>query len=404
MSKPRKILHLDLDAFFCAVEELLNPELAGIPFAVGGKPDQRGVVASCSYPARKYGIHSAMPMSQAVRRYPDLIIIPQNFKAYGEYSRKVMAILRDMTPLVEQISIDEAFLDVTMRHESAESIAHQLQATIATELQLPCSIGVATNKLVAKIANNIGKSEAQQTNDGTPNAITIVAAGEESAFLSPLSVRELWGVGPRMAEQLRMLGIHTIDDIARWPADDLERRFGKNGADIAQRARGVDERPVETDHEAKSISKEVTFTRDVHEEDALRRTLRTLSDGVGRQVRKSDLTGTTIKLKMRWSDFTTISRQMTLPNPTNLDKVIFDAAYQLFKEAWPKGKAVRLLGVGMSGFVEPVYQLGLWDKPVEQEHDARLQDTLDTLRDRFGESAIRRGSGIRRRKSSDSGL
>ncbi|MBZ0281417.1 MAG: DNA polymerase IV [Anaerolineae bacterium] len=395
--RPRKILHLDLDAFFCAVEEGRDPALRGLPFAVGGKPDQRGVVASCSYAARRFGVRSAMPMPQAIRHCPKLVIVPAHHAAYGEVSGKVMALLREMTPFVEQISIDEAFLDVTLLPENIEVLARRLQATINGELGLPCSVGAASNKLVAKIANNQGKdrklTDPNRAEASPPNAILIVPPGQEAAFLAPLPVRELWGVGPKTAEQFARLGIQTIGDLARWSEADLARRFGKNGADLARHARGIDDRPLETEAETKSVSKETTFTHDVKDAETLHRTLRALSDGVGRRLRKDGLQGTTIKLKLRWSDFTTFTRQVTLPHPTHHDNEIYDAALALLEKAWQKGRAVRLIGVGVSSFEGGAFQRGLWDEPVSEE-DERLESTLDKLRDRFGESIVKRGSDL----------
>lgn len=389
----RKILHLDLDAFFCAVEEQHDPSLRGKPFAVGGRPDERGVVASCSYPARVFGVRSAMPMSQAVRLCPDLLIVSHRRGAYSDMSRRVMAILHDTTPFVEQLSIDEAFLDVTLLPDPAEDIARRLQARINSELDLPCSIGVASNKLVAKIANNVGKAEKRGPTP--PNAIKVVPPGQEAAFLAPLSATELWGVGPRTAERLADLGIRTIGDLARWPEADLERRYGKQGRDLSRRARGLDDRPVETEQATRSVSAEVTFTKDIGQEESLRETLRRLSEDVGRRLRKSGLRGRTVHLKLRWPDFTTLTRQVTLPHPTDQDKVITLAATALFEKNWHQAAPVRLLGVGVSGFDEEPYQLGLWDQP--DEEDRRLQDTLDALRDRFGSRAIRRASDLKRR-------
>ena len=225
---PRTILHLDLDAFFCAVEEQHDPSLAGKPFAVGGRPEERGVVASCSYAARKSGIHSAMPMSQARRRCPTLLIVPSHFASYRAASTQVMARLKALTPLVEQLSIDEAFLDVTALETPGEMLARQLQQTIRDELGLPCSLGVATNKLVAKIATDVGKAAAHT--GSAPNALCVVPPGTEAAFLAPLPTRTLWGVGPRTVEQLAALGIRTIGDLARHPLPSLIRQFGKHGA------------------------------------------------------------------------------------------------------------------------------------------------------------------------------
>jgi DNA polymerase-4 len=389
---PRKILHLDLDAFFCAVEENLDPSLRGKAFAVGGRPDARGVVAACSYAARVYGVHSAMPMAQAMHLCPDLIIRPNRRGVYGETSRDVMAILHDLTPLVEQLSIDEAFLDVTMHADSAADLARKLQGRINAELKLPCSLGVASNKLVAKIANTVGKAKARS--GVPPNAITVVPPGDEATFLAPLPATELWGVGPKTAEQLKRLGITTIGEIARWPETDLIRRFGQHGRDLARHARGLDVRPVETERDAKSISQETTFTRDVSDRTTLTHTLRRLADGVGRQVRKEGLAGTTIKLKLRWSDFTTLTRQLTLKHTTDGDNEIYAVAEHLLDQHWPRGKPVRLIGVGVSGFAAPRRQLSLWESAGSLDEERRLQDTLDDLRDRFGGDAIRRASDL----------
>lgn len=389
----RKIIHLDLDAFFCAVEEGRSPALRGQAFAVGGRPDQRGVVSSCSYAARQFGIHSALSMAQAVRLCPHLIIVPPHFDAYRAASQQVMARLHNLTPLVEQISIDEAFLDVTMLRDDVERIARGLQADIRDGLGLPCSLGVATNKLVAKIATNTGKASAKR--DQPPNAILVVPPGTEAAFLAPMSIRELWGVGPKTAEQLGHLGIHTIGDLARWSPADLERRFGKHGAELSERARGIDTRPVEPESETKSISREITFARDVADGGRLRRTLRRLAEEVGRRTRREGLRGTTIKIKLRWSDFTTLTRQVTLDAATQHDDDIHRAALALFDKAWIHGKPVRLIGVGISGFDDGGQQLSLWDGgDVKASESQRLESTLDDLRERFGDRIIRRGSDL----------
>jgi DNA polymerase-4 len=389
--RARKILHIDLDAFFCAVEEQRDPSLHGKPFAVGGRPDQRGVVASCSYAARQFGVRSAMPMSRALRLCPLLLIVHHHFDLYHAASDKVMDILRNTTPLVEQISIDEAFLDVSGLPEAAEVIAHRLQAKINETLDLPCSLGVATNKLVAKIANNVGKSGAQA--GMPPNAIKVVPPGQEAEFLAPLPAGDLWGIGPKTAERLAELGLHTIGDLARWPEDDLARRFGKGGVEMSLHARGIDDRPIETEHEIKSISNETTFARDVSDRETLTHTLRVLVDEVGRRLRKSGLSGTTVHIKLRWSDFTTLTRQVTLRQPIDLDSEIYAAALQLFEKNWPDGKPVRLIGVGVSGFEQPARQLGLWDAP--NRPSERLQSALDELRERFGDEAIRRADDLK---------
>ncbi len=388
---PRTILHLDLDAFFCAVEEQRDPTLRGIAFAVGGQPDQRGVVASCSYPARRFGVRSAMPMAQALRLCPNLMIVPHHYKDYRNTSRQVMELLHDLTPLVEQISIDEAFLDVTGLSPSGFEIAKRLQTTIHQRLNLPCSLGVASNKLVAKIANNISKSRAQ--GDGPPNAILVVPPGKEAAFLAPLPARELWGIGPKTEARLKQLGITTIGDLAQCSEKQLRHLFGKVGTDLTRRARGIDERPVETLHEAKSISKEITFSSDVRDADILIKTLRTQVEEVGWQLRQAELSGTTVKIKLRWSDFTTITRQVTLTQPTDQNREIFLAAQTLLEQTWPPGKPVRLLGVGISGLDTPRQQLSLWEDEDRTRH-RRLQATLDELRTRFGKQMVKRGSDL----------
>lgn len=391
-SKTRKILHLDLDAFFCAVEEQLNPELRGKAIAVGGKPDERGVVSSASYPARKYGVRSAMPMAQALRLCPHLIVVGQTRGVYGQRSRAVMEILRDTAPLVEPLSIDEAFMDATILPGRMENIARDLQLRIKRELDLPCSLGGASNKLVAKTANTVGK--ARQPKDTPPNAITVVPAGGEAAFMAPLPLRQLWGVGPKTAETLSNLGLTTIGEVANWSEEALTRRLGRLGGEIWRRAQGIDHRPVLTAHETKSISKEVTFAQDVADENELKLTLRRLSDGVGRQARKAGLAGSTVKIKLRWTDFTTLSRQTTLDQPTDLDGEIFANARDLFDRSWKPGRPVRLLGVGLSGFGKVMRQKGLWLESADEKQEEDLLGALDRLRDKYGEKMIRRASDL----------
>jgi DNA polymerase-4 len=384
---PRTILHLDLDAFFCAVEELHDPSLRGKAFAVGGRPEGRGVVASCSYAARQFGVRSAMPMSQALRFCPGLLVISHHFGNYGEMSEKVMERLNDLSPLVEQISIDEAFVDISDLREPTEAIARRLQKRVNDELGLPCSVGVATNKLVAKIATEVGKKTAKK--ESPPNAVTIVPPGTESAFLEPLAATMLWGVGPKTASKLAEIGIKTIGDIAHHPAEDLVRRFGENGRDLARRARGMDDSPISTGHEAKSISQETTFAHDLRDDKLLADKLRKLSAQVGRRLRQAGIAGVTVKLKLRWPDFTTLTRQVTLSQPTDQDEEIYHLALDLMGKVRPTGKAVRLIGVGVSGLGTPLRQLGLWD--ADSEKSRRLQEALDTVRARFGEKAIQRG-------------
>jgi len=386
--EPRKILHLDLDAFFCAVEEQHNSSLEGQAFAVGGRPESRGVVSSCSYTARQLGIHSAMPMSQAVRLCPQLIIIPPHFDAYRAASRRVMGVLNDLTPFVEQISIDEAFLDVTMLRDDAEAIALDLQLSIRNELNLPSSVGIASNKLVAKIATEVGKKSSKKKNE-PPFGFTVVPTGEEAKFLSPLPADMLWGVGPKTNARLAELGIHTIGDIANWPEKELVNLFGENGRDLWQHAHGIDNRPVSTESETKSISQETTYNVDVSDEKTLEKTLREQSKEVARQLRKNDLAGKTVKVKLRWSDFTTITRQTTLPTSTDNEDEIFHAAVKLMKAVRKPNQPVRLIGVGVSGIGAPVRQLSLWD--VGSEKSRKLQEVVDQLQDKYGKSIIKKG-------------
>jgi DNA polymerase-4 len=384
----RIILHLDLDAFFCSVEETHNPSLRGKPFAVGGLPNERGVVASCSYAARQYGVRSAMPMSRALRLAPNLIVVPGRHRLYQEASRQVMAALHNLTPFVEQISIDEAFLDISdIRDQLPERLALDLQAGIRDELGLPSSIGIASNKLVAKIATEVGKKGASK--GAPPFGLTLVPAGQESAFLAPLPANMLWGVGPKTEARLAELGIHTIGDIALWPETDLIRRFGEHGRELAQHAKGRDDRPIVTERETKSISQEITFTQDVSDDKALEKTLRELSAKVARSLRKNDLAGKTVKLKIRWPDFTTITRQTSLPQPTDSDDEIIKIALKLLHDVRKPRQAVRLIGVGVSGLGAPIRQLGLWDAGSEKAR--KLQAVVDELQEKYGRAMIHRG-------------
>ena len=358
---PRTILHLDLDAFYCSVEEVENPELKGKPFAVGGKPNERGVVASCSYAARAVGVRSAMPMSKAIQLCRNLIIVSGRHKLYSEYSEQVMNKLKNLTPLVEQISIDEAFLDISNLDEDPTRLALDLQADIRIELQLPSSIGIASNKLVAKIATEVGKKSSKRK-DEPPFGFTVVPVGKEAEFLSPLPADMLWGVGPKTFARLTELGIHTIGDIANWPQKELINLFGENGRDLWQHAHGIDDRPIVTEYETKSMSQETTFNVDVTDEKNLEKTIREQAFDVAKQLRKNDLAGKTVKIKIRWSDFTTLTRQTTLPTSTNDGDEIFQAAVKLMKAVRKPNQAVRLIGVGVSGIGAPIRQLGLWEE------------------------------------------
>jgi len=384
----RTILHVDLDAFFCSVEEIQNPTLREKPFAVGGKPNERGVVASCSYAARALGVRSAMPMSRAVQLCRELIVVPSRHNLYGEVSKQVMEKLHNLTGLVEQISIDEAFLDISDMSEPVRKIALDLQAGIKNDLHLPSSIGIASNKLVAKIANEVGKKSGKKKNE-PPFGLTIVPAGEEAKFLNPLPADMLWGVGPKTSARLSELGIHTIGDIASWNQKDLVNLFGENGRDLWQHANGIDNRPVTPESETKSISQEVTYNVDVRDEKTLQKTLREQAREVARQLRKNELAGKTVKLKIRWSDFTTLTRQTTLPTSTDNEDEVFHAAVSLMKTVRKQNQPVRLIGVGVSGLGAPIRQLSLWDAGSEKSR--KLQEVMDALQEKYGKDVIRKG-------------
>ena len=335
-----------------------------------------------------------MPMSQAIRLSRGLIILPARHRLYSEVSKQVMDILHSVTGLVEQISIDEAFLDISDIRDEPERLARGLQTRIRDELQLPCSIGIASNKMVAKIATEVGKAIAlkrikAQGLTEPPNAVTVVGYGEEAAFLNPLPADLLWGVGPKTSKRLSELGIHTIGDIAKWPESEMTRLFGENGRELSRHAKGLDERPIETERETKSISQEITFSRDVRDEKLLQKTLIEMSAEVAKQLRRNNLAGKTIKLKIRWPDFTTLTRQTTMNNPTDQEDDISKAALDLLKAVRKPNQAVRLIGVGVSGLGAPIRQLGLWD--TENEKSRKLQEAVDVLQEKFGRDVIRKG-------------
>jgi len=389
----RTILHLDLDAFYCTVEERRNPALRGTAFAVGGAADGRGVVSSCSYEARRFGVRSAMPMGRARTLCPHLRCLPTCFPAYRAASTQVMDRLRAVTPRLEQISIDEAFLDVTALPESGRVIARRLQRQILGELGLACSLGIAPSKLVAKIATDVGKAAV---NSGcSPQAICEVMPGTEAAFLAPLPASALWGVGPKTEEKLAELGLHTIGDIARRPADDLRRRFGRHGEALSRHARGLDERDLTTDREAKSVSKETTFARDVTDGETLKQTLRDQIRAVCQQLRKEGVCGTAVKLKIRWPDFVTVTRQLSVASATAEETVLWPLALRLFEQVWPAGQPVRLLGFGVSGLEVPA-QLNLWDTgPAEEAaKELRVQKALAAVTAHLGPGVVRRVSQL----------
>jgi len=351
--RPLAIVHLDLDAFFAAVEVLENPDLAGQPVLVGGRPEERGVVAAASYPARAFGVRSAMPMYRAVQLCPHAIIVPPRHSLYRDYSHRVMDILHQTSSLVEQVSIDEAYLDLTdevAAWEEAVEIARRLQERVRDGVGLSASLGVATNKLVAKVASDHDK----------PGGLTVVRPGEEAAFLAPLPVRVLWGVGPVTARHLAEIGVTTVGELAQLPEQDLCTRFGRHGAEMARQARGIDHRPVITEHERKSVSQECTFAHDLRDPEALRRQLWRLSQGVARRLRQAEMVAGTVAIKLRYADFTTLTRQMSLAVPTDDERMIYRAALVLLRRAWQRDRPVRLLGVAGRHLTPPAGQLPLF--------------------------------------------
>lgn len=392
MAKVRKILHLDLDAFFCSVAEQLDPTIKGKAVVVGAKPSERGAVASASYPARSYGIKSAMPMGQALRLCPDLIIVRPDMRVCVERSQAVMDILLEEAPYVEPASIDEAFVDVSILRDPIEKIARDIQRRVNTEVDLPCSLGGATSRLLAKIANAFGKT--QQPKAQLPNSIIIVPPGEEKQFLANLPVGKLWGVGSRREQALAELDVQTIGQLAGTSKELLSECFGKPGRDMWFHANGIDPSPVRPLAVLKSTGRQMTFPQDTNDEAELKLTLRRLSAEVGRQVRRAGLCGRTVTLTLRWADYFTFTRQMALHNPIDRDDQIYAAAVVLLDRYWPRGKYVRLIGVGLSQFGQRDRQWSLWEDPIAHKRAADLQATLDTLRDKFGDESIRPASDL----------
>jgi len=383
----RYILHLDVDAFFASVEEILDPSLKGKLVIVGARPEQRGVVASASYAARAFGVRSAMPTAQALRLCPQAIVIPPRHEVYGEYSARMMAILSEYSPLIEPLSLDEAFLDITgceARWGSPEELARGIQKRLEVELGLSVSIGLASNKLLAKIASGLEK----------PQGFVVVPQGKEANFLAPLPVEKLWGVGEVTAKSLHEMDVFTIGQLAQLPVAKLEARFGRRGRDLYRQARGIDDSPVVAERGEKSLSREVTFAEDIGDWQVLRKTLLSLSEDVARQLRKRELRGRTVKLKLRYADFKTLTRQVTLDAPTDLEQVIFDQAARLLERAWDRRKKVRLIGVGVSKFEQEERQLSLFEGTGEGkvERLRRLDQAVDRIREKYGEEAIQRAS------------
>ena len=354
----RHIIHADLDAFYATVEQLDNPELRGKPVLVGGRPENRGVVATASYEARPFGVRSAMPMRTAVRLCPQGIIVRPRFYRYREMSRQVMDIFRDFTEVLEPLSLDEAYLDISGAVDEAEGrwplgLALDIKRRVKDETGLTVSVGVSVSKSVSKIASDLDK----------PDGLVVVPPGEQAQFLAPLPVAKLWGIGPKTAERLISEGVDTIGVLASQSPEWFQRIFGQRAVSIQMRAMGMDDEPVHTERITKSVSSETTFPEDLGDTDELKRVLEGLADGVAESLEGKDLRARTVTVKLRLADFTTFTRQSTLPVPSREAQPIREMAWRLLSAELTPGRAFRLLGVGVSNFSEPneVRQLTLWE-------------------------------------------
>lgn len=388
MTIQRSILHVDMDAFYASVEQRDNPELRGKPLVVGGTTN-RGVVAAASYEVRKFGVRSAMPIAEALRRCPQLIRVAPRMSHYKDVSTKIFAVFREYTPLVEGLSLDEAFLDVTASHSlhgSGPNIAQSIKRVINERTQLTASVGVAENKLVAKIASDLDK----------PDGLAIVTAENCRATLDPLPVAVIPGIGRQTLTRLHAVNIRTIADLRLAPDHDLEPIFGRFTQRTRERASGIDNRPVVSDREEKSVSAEETFDVDLRDRRQMDRELLSLSETTSRRLRKSKLQAGTIQVKIRRSDFQTFTRQKSLQPPTNSTDQIFGIARELLS-AWLESNPdarIRLLGVGSSK-LSPAEQRDLFDFESDSAPDG-VDKALDEIQDRFGSSSVGRARTLNR--------
>lgn len=382
------IIHMDMDAFFAAVEMRDNPELVGKPVIIGGDPrrDVRSVVSTASYEARKFGIRSAMPLVQAWRLCPQGIFLRGNMAKYSQVSREIMEILGRFTPLVEQISVDEAFLDIRGCERlfgAPPEIGRQIQAAVLAETGLSCSVGVAPNKFLAKLASDLKK----------PGGLTVIEEDKIREILDPLPVGKIWGVGAKTADKLHSMGLETIGQLTRLSRSHLEAAFGKLGLHIWHLARGEDARPVETSHGVKSLSRETTYAQDVFDRHELNATLLELAEDVARRMRSQGFTASTVTVKIRFGSFQTITRQGALPAPSCLTMPLYFKALELVDKAEIQGKGIRLIGVGASALSQGgvAGQLSLF--PEESDHkQQRIAEAVDQIWGRYGSDSIRRGA------------
>jgi len=391
-SAQRTIFHVDMDAFFVSVEELFDPSLKGKPVVVGGQADERGVVSAASYAARKFGVHSAMPLRTAAKLCPQAVFVDGHPERYREYSGKVFEVLNRFSPKLEMVSIDEAYVDMTgteRLHGPPMRAAHALHEAMKAETQLNCSIGIGTSRLLAKICSDQAK----------PNGVLWIVPGGEAEFLAPLDVRKIPGVGKVMEKNLHAVGIRKVGDLARLDEAFLEQRFGKWGLALAGKSRGLDaggwfDSEIGADEGPKSISHEHTFNEDTADLERIESTLARLSEMVGRRLREHKLQARTLQLKLRYADFSTITRARSLPRSTDLDTEIFAGVRQLFRRNWKAGAAVRLLGVHAAGWAEGGEQLDLLGE-ANHEKWQRTLAAADRMRDKFGESAVSLASSLR---------
>ncbi len=381
-----------MDAFFVSVEELFDPSLKGKAVVVGGRANERGVVSAASYEARKFGVHSAMPLRTAYKLCPHAIFVDGHPSRYREYSEKAFEVLNDFSPLVEMASIDEAYLDMTgteRLHGKPFAAAHALHEAMRTRTRLNCSIGIATSRLVAKVASDQAK----------PNGILHVLPGRESAFLAPLDVRKIPGVGKVTEKNLHTLGVRKVGDLANLDDHFLESRFGKLGLALAGKAKGLDaggwfDTEIGEDTDPKSISHEHTFGIDTADLNVLTATLAKLCEMVGRRLREHGLHARTLQLKLRYSDFSTITRAHSIRQPTQLDTELFQQARALFLKNWRPGTLVRLLGVHASSFEGAGTQMSLLEEDRQQRWQQALE-AADRLRDKYGDAAVSLATGLR---------
>ena len=386
------IIHADMDAYYASVEIRERPELADKPVAVGGPAESRGVISAANYIARRYGVHSALPSATAKKRCPDLILLPGRMELYAQVSQQIHAIFARYTPLIEPLSLDEAFLDTRASEKlfgTTEHIGRRIKHDIKTELDLIVSIGIAPTKFVAKIASDIDK----------PDGFRLVPQQQVQAFLDPLPVTRIWGVGKSTNSVLEQRGIRTIAQLRQWDKDQLLQLLGSHGEHLWQLAHGIDPRIVVPEYDAKSISHETTFARDIANRELLLAQLLHLTEQVAWRLRHNDYQGRTVQLKVRFSDFKTVTRSITLTEPSANTNVIWQAAKDLFNSRLPKPhKPVRLIGVGVSGF-EPqgsnlAKQADMFSPP-DNKPD-KLDELSDKIKDRFGSALLQRGRSIRR--------